>query len=132
VTLNITLFVKYLLASSIALMVDYGCYWILCYYRVFAFPLNSAIGYGAGLVVAYFLVANKIFNNGWLKEYKKYEALLFILSGALGLVITYSVVFLCNQIFGENIHYSKMASIIASFFSVYFFRKHIVFRSRLI
>ena len=122
-------FVKYFLASALALLVDYGTYWALARLKVLDLPGAAVAGYTVGLTVAYGLISRGVFANGWLREKRRYEVLLFALSGLLGIGLTYLAVFLFVSIFGESIHGAKLVAVGISFVGVYLFRKAIVFRN---
>lgn len=122
-------FLKYFAASAIALLVDYGTYWALAQNNLMQLTAAASVGYIGGLVVAYFLISEKVFSDGWLKEKRAYEMLLFALSGVLGIALTYISVALYVNTFGESIHGAKFFAVSVSFVSVYLFRKLFVFRS---
>ena len=126
---SITEFVKYFVASLLALLVDYSTYWFLAHNKFMELTFAGSTGYTFGLVVAYLLISNKVFNNGWLKKHRIYELLLFIISGILGLAITYFTISLYVTRFGENLHEAKLLAITFSFICVYIFRKFIVFNN---
>jgi putative flippase GtrA len=121
-------FIKYVGASAVALLVDYGVYWFVARQDWLTLPQAAVTGYLAGLVVAYFLVSARIFKDGWLKHQKIYEMLLFLSSGLLGTVITYGTVKLYVLVVGEHLNQAKLAAIGISFFSVYVYRKYLVFK----
>ena len=121
-------FIKYVCASAVALLVDYGVYWFVAGQNWLTLPQSAVTGYLAGLVVAYFLVSAKIFKDGWLKHQKLYEMMLFLSSGLLGTVITYGTVKLYVLVVGPHVNQAKLAAIAISFFSVYLYRKYLVFR----
>ena len=121
-------FIKYVCASAVALLVDYGVYWFVAAQDWLTLPQAAVTGYLAGLVVAYFLVSARIFKDGWLKHQKVYEMLLFLSSGLLGTVITYGTVKLYVLVVGQHVNQAKLAAIAISFFSVYLYRKYLVFR----
>ncbi|MGB8227436.1 MAG: GtrA family protein [Sedimentisphaerales bacterium] len=123
-------FRKYFFASAQALAVDYGCYWLLASNGLMSLPSAAVTGYSAGLVVAYFLIADKVFKNGWLNKNKKLEFLLFVASGLLGILLTYVTVWTFIQIIGERINMAKLSAVVASFVGVYIFRKLVVFKSK--
>ena len=54
--------------------------------------------------------------------------LLFLSSGLLGTVITYGTVKLYVLVVGQHVNQAKLAAIAISFFSVYLYRKYLVFR----
>lgn len=121
-------FIKYTLASALALAVDYFCYWLLASNKLFALPKAAVVGYITGLVVAYFLISKRVFKDGWLKNRKKIEAFLFLLSGLLGILLTYITVKVSVLFFGENINLAKLIAVGASFIGVYLFRRALVFK----
>jgi len=123
-------FWKYLFASAQALVVDYGCYWLLATNGLMSLPSAAVTGYSAGLVVAYFLIADKVFRDGWLNKSKKLEFMLFVASGLWGVILTYVTVWTFILVFGERINMAKLSAVVVSFVGVYIFRKLIVFRSK--
>lgn len=121
-------FLKYFAASFIALFVDYATYWLIVQSNIMGLTGAASFGYATGLIVAYFLIRKNVFSNGWLKERPAYEILLFGLSGALGIILTYSSVALYVMVLSENVHGAKLFAIAVSFVAVWFFRKKIVFK----
>lgn len=121
-------FLKYVVVSALALVVDYGCYWLLVTNRFLDLPKSAVVGYIAGLVVAYYLIADKVFKDGWLKDRKRIEVALFLLSGLLGIVLTYITVKVTILLFGERINLAKISAVGVSFIGVYITRKYVVFR----
>lgn len=121
-------FLSYFAASAVALVIDYATYWTLSQSHLMELADAAAIGYSTGLAVAYFLIAGKVFSDGWLKERRAKEILLFALSGMLGIVLTYVSVAIYVSTIGESAHGAKLFSVILSFVVVYLFRKLIVFR----
>jgi putative flippase GtrA len=121
-------FIKYFAASAIALVVDYVVYWLLARSTTLSLPQAAVVGYLAGLVAAYFLISNHIFTDGWLQKRKAFEALLFASSGLFGTLITYVTVKLYTILIAEDLNGAKLSSIAVSFFSVYLYRRYIVFR----
>lgn len=125
-------FIRYLLASGIALGVDYGIYRLTAQQGHIDLPQAAVVGYLSGLIVAYFLIGERVFTEGWLKQRKFFEALLFIFSGLLGLLITYLVVTGFVVLFGPMLNEAKIVAVICSFLGVYLFRKFVVFKKVLV
>jgi putative flippase GtrA len=123
-------FSRYLFASAQALVVDYGCYWLLATNDLMSLPSAAVTGYSAGLVVAYFLIADKVFKDGWLNKRKKLEFMLFAASGLLGILLTYATVRAFVLIVGERVNMAKISAVVVSFAGVYIFRKLVVFKSK--
>ena len=121
-------FVKYFIASGIALGVDYCIYRVVAQYWRVALPKAAVIGYLGGLIVAYFLIGKGVFREGWLKDRRIYESLLFVCSGLLGLAITYLVVAAYVYLFGPMLNEAKIVAALCSFLGVYLFRKFLVFK----
>lgn len=122
-------FAKYFAASGAALLLDYAVYWLLANWGLLSLPNAAVIGYLAGLILAYFLIRGRIFKNGWLKDRKIFEMMLFGLSGLLGVVITYITVKAYVSLVGQEVNQAKIVAIGFSFFSVYLFRKFFVFKA---
>jgi len=120
--------IKYFAASAIALVVDYAVYWLLARSTTLSLPQAAVVGYLAGLVAAYFLISNHIFTDGWLQKRKAFEALLFASSGLFGTLITYVTVKLYTILIAQALNGAKLSAIAVSFFSVYLYRRYIVFR----
>ncbi len=123
-------FLKYTLASALALVIDYGCYWILVTNRLLDLPKSAVVGYTAGLVTAYFLIAGKVFKDGWMRDQKRIEVFMFLISGLLGIALTYFTVKLVTLLFGERINLAKICAVGVSFIGVYIVRKNFVFRKK--
>jgi putative flippase GtrA len=122
------LFIKYLFASFLALIVDYACYFLLVKFELLPIPTAAVVGYLSGLVIAYFMMANKVFQKGWLRYKKFTEGILFLLSGGFGAALTYSTVQIAVSFINPDPHIAKILAIGVSFFGVFLFRKYIVFK----
>lgn len=117
----------YTAASLLALLVDYGTYWLLA--AVWGMELGSAavVGYLVGMVVSYLLLTRAVFLQRRHAGRPAYEVLLFCLSGILGVTLTYLTVTLLNRFAGADLHSAKLAAVGVSFITVYLFRKNVVF-----
>lgn len=122
-------FLEYLLASAVALCVDFGCYLGCVRYTSLDLPTAAVLGYFAGLLIAYAWMTSRIFRNGWLRPRRSLELLLFGVSGLLGILLTFISVRLYVLTFGEKVFSAKLFAVAISFFGVYFFRRFVVFRS---
>ena len=123
-------FAKYTLASGLALAVDYGVYILLVKSGGLALPAAATYGYAAGLIFAYFLISKKVFNNGRLKKRRRTEFTLFLVSGLLGVGITYSTSALVVALLGNHLNAAKLTAVAVSFIVVYVFRKCVVFSNK--
>lgn len=122
-------FLKYIFVSSIALMVDYASYLLVAQYTILSIPEAAVLGYIAGMLVAYSLMVTKVFDDRWLKNNQKKEFALFLISGLLGIVLTYWTVLVVTMLFNGGVFMSKGSAVIISFCGVFLFRKYYVFKS---
>jgi putative flippase GtrA len=113
--------------SAVALSLDYVVYLFSIYIGAGA-PVSSVIGYACGLILAYLLMNSRVFDRGWLEDKKHLEFFGFLISGLWGVFLTFSTVYITNILKPGDIHIAKISAICVSFFGVYLFRKHFVFR----
>lgn len=123
-------FFQYLLASAISLFFDYGIYIISINSKIFSIPQSASIGYLSGLIISYYLIRKKVFKEGWLRKNRLKEAILFAISGFLGVLITYASSFIVLFFKINDVHLIKVFAIINSFVGVYLFRKFLVFKKK--
>lgn len=116
---------KYFLVSCVSAIVDFIVYWIFYTKQIINQAFAGTLGYIAGLFLAYFLLKKYVFIA--MKD-KKYEKILFIFSGAIGSLATYTVIVFCQTFFHGDAHFSKIFAMAVSFTIVYIFRKYYVFR----
>lgn len=121
-------FGRYFGASALALLIDYACYYFLVLSTSLDLPQAAAVGYTIGLIASYFLIADRVFSNGWLRDRKHFEVALYALSGLLGVALTYGTVNLFIVQFGRYPNLAKLSAIIVSFLGVFIFRRNIVFK----
>ena len=123
-------FGRYFGASALALLIDYACYYFLVLSTSLDLPQAAAVGYIIGLIASYFLIADRVFSNGWLRDRKHYEVALYALSGLLGVALTYGTVNLFIIQFGRHPNLAKLSAVIISFCGVYIFRKLVIFKEK--
>lgn len=120
-------FIKYTYVSALALVVDYSTYWLTIKHTNIGLSIAAAMGYTVGLCVAYFLMINFVFKDGWLRKRRAQEATMFAASGILGVLSTYAtVIFYLNMVDTDPIG-AKNTAVFSSFLMAYIFRKTIVF-----
>lgn len=117
----------YTVASFVALLVDYGMYWLLVALWGVALGPAAVVGYIIGMAVSYLLLTQLVFLRRRHAARPAYEVWLFCLSGLLGVTLTYVTVALLSNLAGADLHTAKLAAVAVSFVSVYLFRKRIVF-----
>jgi len=120
--------IKYVIVSFLALIVDYCIYWFSIKNNFMDISSSALFGYICGLFVAYYLMITKIYINGSLKDRRIYEFILFLVSGILGLFLTFFTVKIIISLYGENIYLAKLSAIAVSFIGVYIFRMKFIFK----
>lgn len=122
--------VLYLAVSAFALIVDTIIYLFLVEVNLMSLQASAAVGYAFGIAISYLMMSRKVFKEGWLKDSRLKEFILFMVSSIMGLSLTYFVIKMVVSVLGPQILLAKGSAVAVSFISVYFFRKHIVFKSR--
>ena len=122
-------FFKYFLVSLICLIIDFSTYLFLFYILNIDLDISATIGYVAGLIISYFLLTKYVFNSVSRKSllFLLRRFFLFLISGTVGAISTYSTVNFVVVIFGNNVYLAKGMAVISSFLIVFLFRKFIVF-----
>ena len=121
--------IKYGGTNSIAFAFDF----ILLLTLDYLFDLNRSILAGfcylSGTIVSYLLAKNFVFNAGWLDNKPAIEFSAYFLGGVLGSLIT-SLIFAISFAYGvENIVIQKFIATFFSFFTIYAYRKYLVFKN---
>lgn len=117
----------YFLVSAVALALDYSLAWLL-YENGLSVPVSAALGYIFGLLIAFPLMKRFVFRFVG-ERFARFP--LYILSGAMGVGITFGVSFLAEDVLNLGFHLSKLASVAISFISLFLFRRLVVFRASL-
>lgn len=117
----------YTASSLVALLVDYGTYWLLAAAWGMELGSAAAIGYMTGLAVSYLLLTRAVFLQRRHASRPAIEMLLFFVSGILGVTLTYLTVSALSRLAGADLHTAKLAAVGVSFVTVYLFRKTVVF-----
>ena len=122
-------FFKYFLVSLICLVIDFSSYLFLFYILNIDLDISATIGYVAGLIISYFLLTKYVFSSVSRKSLKFLlrRVFLFLISGTVGAISTFSVVNIVVVIFGNNVYLAKAMAVMSSFLIVFLFRKFIVF-----
>ena len=122
-------FLKYLLASAIALAVDVGAFLLLLSLGLAA-AASSALGYSLGIVTHWLISSRKVFADtvaagGGARTIQKAG---FIASALMGLSLTTLIVGLGDAA-GIDPRLAKLVAIGVSFTSAWLVRSRIVFRA---
>jgi putative flippase GtrA len=122
-------FIRYALASAVALCCDTGLLWLGTSVLGFPYLLSGAISFVAGLSVVYCLSIYWVFSNRWLLN-PRYEFLVFASIGSVGLILNEVILYIFTEAFGFFYMLSKLGSIAAVFGWNFVMRKVILFPSR--
>lgn len=120
-------YLHYILASSVALAMDY-----LCFLSLMAAGLPSPVaaggGYCLGIVVHWLISSRFVFRRAAARSARRHvQKSLFVGSALAGLSITVLIVGL-GQLVDLDPHLSKLMAIIISFQITYLLRAKVVFR----
>ncbi|QIK78523.1 GtrA family protein [Sphingomonas piscis] len=120
-------YVRYLLASTVALAVDSALF--LVGLQLGASPLSAAAGgYAAGLLVHWFLSSRAVFSRGLAPggAERRQQQVLFLASALVGLAVTMLIVG-GGAALGLDPRIAKIGAIASSFQLTYMLRKRLVF-----
>lgn len=120
-------FVRYFIASGIALLTDIGA--LTVFTSIFGMPylIAGALAFIIGLVIVYVLSTHWVFSARSIKNYWT-EFGLFSLIGLVGLGINELILWILTGGLGLYLLYSKVASVIFVFSWNFFARKYLLFR----
>lgn len=122
-------FVRYFLASAVALLVDAGLLWLLT--SIFAVPylISGAIAFTAGLVIVYVLSITWVFEARTLRD-PVVEFVTFALIGIAGLLLNEIILWFFTSLVGLYYFFSKAISVIFVFSWNFAVRRLLLFRKR--
>ncbi|MEY4747513.1 MAG: hypothetical protein RLZZ416_562 [Candidatus Parcubacteria bacterium] len=123
---NLHEFLRYGVASAIALVVDAGSLVLLTSYLGVPYLISGAIAFSLGIAVIYFLSINWVFEKRTM-ESATAEFSLFFVIGVIGLLINELVLFVLTGEYGVYYMFSKGTSIVIVFFWNFFARKYLLF-----
>lgn len=122
-------FIRYGVASALALTTDTATLWFLTSIIGIPYLLSGAIAFVVGLIMIYILsvywvFARRAFENRWI------EFLVFSLIGLVGLAINEAILYFLTSVFGFFYLVSKLASVAFVFTWNFAARKWLLFRVR--
>jgi putative flippase GtrA len=122
-------FLRYLIASAIALAVDLGLF--LALLGIGTWPAVAAVaGYGLGIVTHWLISSRKVFHDGVASagpERTRQKAM-FVGSALLGLAVTAAIVS-AGSLIAIDPRLSKLGAIGVSFVLTWLLRERIIFRN---
>ena len=119
--------VRYFVASMIALMLDMAIFVIGVRALHLPWWTSAALGFSAGVMLAYFLSIYLVFGLRRLKHQPRHEFLLFLLIGFLGLGVTQLTLLLFIEYGKLGAELSRVISTGITFLFNFFVRKAIIF-----
>ena len=118
---------KYTVASVVALATDLMIYLALAKSGT-ALTIAAIVGYSIGMMMHFVLSSRYVFETGAIEKSEPRLFGEFAVSGAVGLVLTVTVVFIAEKVFLATPFIAKLAAVAISFLAVYFVRRCLVFR----
>lgn len=122
-------FIRYFLASAIALLLDAGLLWSLTEFAGISYLVSGAIGFTAGLVAIYALSVYWVFTARAMRS-PLAEFAIFAFIGLVGLCLNELILWLFTSLWSFYFLVSKIASVIVVFSWNFGARKWLLFRSR--
>ncbi|WP_324828756.1 GtrA family protein [Qipengyuania zhejiangensis] len=121
-------FLRYIVASAIALGIDMGSFLALLALGVGAVPASAA-GYAVGILAHWIISSRKVFTDGVAARgaARNRQKMLFIASALIGLATTAAIVG-AGEALGLDARIAKLVAIGASFLITWIMRSRIVFR----
>jgi putative flippase GtrA len=123
-------FIRYALASAVALCWDTGLLWLGTSVLGLPYLLSGAISFVVGLSIVYFLSIFWVFANRRMHN-PRYEFLVFASIGGAGLLLNEIILYIFTETFGFFYMLSKLGSIAVVFAWNFMIRKALLFPSRL-
>lgn len=120
-------FRRYVLASALALGVDFGLLYLLTQYAGFHYITAATISYCTGALVHYVISINLVFRNRSVAD-RRIEFAAFFAVGLLGLGATQLVLKIAVEGLGLNVMVGKAAATGVSFGLNFLVRKLVLFR----
>jgi len=122
-------FIRYFVASAIALLIDIGSLWLLTSVAAVPYLLSGAIAFVLGLVTIYLLSVRWVFRKRLVVN-PHLEFALFAGIGIIGLALNEAVLWVLTGYFGVFYLLSKAASVMLVFSWNFAARKWLLFRAR--
>jgi putative flippase GtrA len=123
---NIT-YVRYIVASAGALVIDFGIFLLLIHSGVNALAAAS-LGYSAGILTHWLLSSRHVFNDRVEPSglQRRRQKLLFVASALIGLAVTSAIVGAADKA-KIDLRLAKIVAVAISFQLTYFLRNRFVF-----
>ena len=120
-------FIRYTVASAIALGIDITTLFALTNWFNVSYLLSGAIAFTLGLLIVYVLSVRWVFEHRVTRNWST-EFFIFALIGLVGLGINEAFLWFFTSIFGVYYLLSKIASVVAVFTWNFCARKYLLFR----
>jgi len=120
-------FIRYVVASLIALVFDAGTLVLMTSFFGVSYLISGAIAFLLGLLVIYLLSVRWVFERRGTRS-AIFEFVVFALIGVVGLGINEVILWILTGYLGFFYLISKIASVAVVFVWNFFARKHVLFR----
>lgn len=121
-------FIRYGVASLVALTADIGSLWLLTDIFGFSYLLSGALAFTIGLIAIYFLSVYWVFEKRAVGS-RTAEFAIFALIGLVGLGFNEAILYVLTSLFGVYYLVSKIASVLVVFSWNFAARKWVLFRT---
>lgn len=125
-----TEFVRYFLASVLALLVDLGIFSLSLRVTGVPWAIAAGLGFCAGALTAWWLSIRFVFRNRMLRKKPSAEFTGFLVIGILGLSVTEAVIWFSMHILNVMPEFGKLMAAGATFFFNFLLRKLFLFRKQ--
>ena len=122
-------FVRYFVASAIALAVDVGMLWLLTSVLGVPYLISAAISFALGIVIIYLLSIRWVFDARRMRS-AQVEFAAFLAIGIVGLIINEAILYVLTGVFGFFYLASKLASVFVVFTWNFTARKMMLFSKK--
>lgn len=122
-------FLRYLCASVVALLIDYGTLYSLTELLSLHYLLSASVAFAAGLITIYMLSIAWVFDTRKM-ENSVLEFVLFLSIGMAGLLLNALIMFVATDWIGLHYLFSKAASTGFVFLFNYFLRSRFLFNKK--
>jgi putative flippase GtrA len=120
-------FLRYGIASGVAFVVDAGALILLTELSILPYLASAAVGFILGLITNYLLCISWVFSARNMSS-RRAEFMVFTLIGAVGLLLTETILYLGTDAMGFDYRLSKLSAVAVVFLWNFALRKLLLFR----
>jgi len=124
-------FIGYFFASVSALIVDFSIFIFCLHILEWGWLISSSLGFSFGILIAYLMSVGFVFKVRKYVNTPHIESAIFLMTGLLGVLLTFLILWFCIEILFWSPETSKIASSGFTFISNFAVRKYLLFRKTL-